>query len=210
MLQEGEYFPLGQDEPKNTDVRIIASTNVDLWKRQKAGKFRKDLNYRLRTHRIYIPPLRERIDDIPLLVDHFLNEAARSLGKKKPTPPVELATLLKTYAFPGNVRELQTLIFDAVSRHKGGILSLEVFKAHIQAHQSREQQAVETDIRLSAEGSRRIHFSEQLPTIKKAVQLLVAEAMDRADGNQSIAAGMLGISQQALSKRLKKIGSKDS
>ncbi len=210
LLQEGEYFPLGQDEPKKTEVRIIASTNVDLWKRQKAGKFRKDLNYRLRTHRIYIPPLRERIDDIPLLVDHFLNEAAHSLGKKKPTPPVELATLLKTYAFPGNVRELQTLIFDAVSRHKGGILSLEVFKAHIQAHQSREQQAVETDIRLSAEGSRRIHFSEQLPTIKKAVQLLVAEAMDRADGNQSIAAGMLGISQQALSKRLKKIGSKDS
>ncbi|MFZ0613874.1 MAG: sigma-54 dependent transcriptional regulator [Desulfobacterales bacterium] len=204
LLQEGEYFPLGQDEAKRTDVRIVASSNVDLWERQKAGLFRKDLNYRLRTHRIYIPPLRERTDDIPLLVEHFIIEAARALDKKKPVLPNELTALLKTYPFPGNVRELQTLVFDAVSRHKVGVLSLDVFKAYIQLFQSRDRSVLPVPDHPPAPGTGLLRFSETLPTIKQAADLLVAEAMQRSGGNQSIAAGLLGISQQALSKRLKK------
>ncbi|MFZ0131505.1 MAG: sigma-54 dependent transcriptional regulator [Desulfobacterales bacterium] len=203
LLQEGEYFPLGQDEAKRTDVRIVASSNVDLWERQKAGLFRKDLNYRLRTHRIYIPPLRERTDDIPLLVEHFLIEAARALDKKKPALPNELTALLRTYPFPGNVRELQTLVFDAVSRHKTGVLSLDVFKAHIQLYRSRDHFGPTIPDQSPAPGAGLLRFSETLPTIKQAADLLVAEAMRRSGGNQSIAAGLLGISQQALSKRLK-------
>jgi DNA-binding NtrC family response regulator len=204
LLQEGEYLPLGQDEPNRTDVRIVASTNVDLWERQKAGVFRKDLNYRLSTHRIYIPPLRERRDDIPLLADHFLSAAARELNKKSPTLPKELFDLLKLYPFPGNVRELQAIIFDAVSRHKSGVLSLEVFRAHIAKHQRREKGVV-PDLVAPEEGGRRpLSFGENLPTIKQATDLLVAEALKRSGGNQSIAAGLLGISQQALSKRLQK------
>ena len=204
LLQEGEYFPLGQDVAKRTDVRIVASSNVDLWERQKAGLFRKDLNYRLRTHRIYIPPLRERMDDIPLLVEHFLVEAARTLDKKKPIVPNELTTLLRTYPFPGNVRELQTLIFDAASRHKGGVLSLDVFKAHIRLYQSRENTIPQASTHTPEPGTALIGFSEKLPTIKQATDLLVAEAMRRTGGNQSVAAGLLGITQQALSKRMKK------
>ena len=204
LLQESEYFPLGQDEAKRTDVRIVASSNVDLWKRQKAGLFRKDLNYRLRTHRIYIPPLRERTDDIPLLIEHFLLEAARTLNKKKPVLPNELTTLLRTYPFPGNVRELQTLVFDAVSRHKGNVLSLEVFKAHIRLYQSRENTKPQAATHTPEPGTSLIGFSEKLPTITQATDLLVAEAMRRSGGNQSVAAGLLGITQQALSKRLKK------
>ncbi len=200
LLQEGEYLPLGLDEPRKTDVRIVAATNQNLSELQKAGKFRKDLNYRLRTHRIYIPPLRERLDDIPLLTDHFLEEASRSLNKKKPTPPNELFTLLKTYHFPGNIRELQSMIFDAVSRHKSGVLSLEVFKSLI----TREQASETVTTGYEADDSALITFSGRLPSIKQATELLVAEAMKRAQGNQSIAAKMLGISQQALSKRLKK------
>jgi len=207
LLQEGEYFPLGEDDPKRTDARIVASTNVDLWELQKAGQFRKDLNYRLRTHRIYIPPLRERIDDIPLLVDHFLNDAARELNKKTPAFPDELFTLLRAYPFPGNVRELQTLVFDAVSRHRGGILSLNVFKSHIQRYQSREGSQLEKPVSSTGGDLGLITFSTKLPTIKQAAQLLVAEAMKRANGNQSVAAGLLGITQQALSKRLKKMKS---
>jgi DNA-binding NtrC family response regulator len=203
LLQEGEYFPLGEDAAKRTDARIVASTNADLWERQKAGTFRKDLNYRLRTHRIYIPPLRERTDDIPLLADHFLAEAARSLNKKRPSVPDELFTLLKTYPFPGNVRELQTLVFDAVSRHKGGVLSLEVFKAHIRRFQHRDEPQLRADEPYS--GGDLLTFAPKLPTIRQAVELLVAEAMRRANGNQSVAAGLLGITQQALSKRLKKL-----
>lgn len=200
LLQEGEYFALGRDAPHRSDARIVASTNVNLWKRQRDGKFRKDLNYRLRTHRIYIPPLRERQSDIPPLVDHFLTTASRDLKKTKPTPPRELFTLLQTYAFPGNVRELQALIFDAVSRHKSGVLSLEVFRSHIHKHRRRQQRTISHP---SDASGALIRFSETLPTIRQATALLVAEAMKRADGNQSIAAGMLGISQQALSKRLK-------
>jgi transcriptional regulator with PAS, ATPase and Fis domain len=205
LLQEGEYFSIGQDEPKHAKVRIVASTNVDLWERQKTGKFRKDLNFRLRTHRIYIPPLRERTDDIALLLDHFLDIAARTLDRKKPSVPGSLVPLLKTYPFPGNVRELQTLVFDAVSRHKSGMLSLDVFKTHIQRYQNREGLVPQCLDPVSADGGPAVTFAERLPTIKQAVNLLVAEAMRRSKGNQTIAANLLGISQQALSKRLKKM-----
>jgi DNA-binding NtrC family response regulator len=204
LLQEGEYFPLGRDEPRKSDARMVAATNRNLSRLLETGEFRKDLNYRLRTHRIYIPPLRERLDDIPLLVDHFLEEAAQSLGKPKPTPPAELYTLLKTYAFPGNIRELQSLIIDALSRHKSGVLSLEAFRVHIgRGRPADAAQAVHPPDRVP--DAPRLHFpGPELPTLKQATELLVCEALQRAEGNQSIAAGMLGISQQALSKRLKK------
>jgi DNA-binding NtrC family response regulator len=205
LLQESEYFPLGQDVAKLSDARIVASSNVDLWERQKAGLFRKDLNYRLRTHRIYIPPLRDRKDDLPLLVEHFLEKTAAELNKKKPAVPEELFATLRAHSFPGNVRELQTLLFDAVSQHKGGILSLNVFKAHIKLHRSRENPAPEALNDAPQDRPERIGFPENLPTIKKATRQLVSEALKRAGGNQSIAAGMLGITQQALSKRIKKM-----
>jgi DNA-binding NtrC family response regulator len=203
LLQEGEYFRLGEDAPRQTDARIVAATNQNLSALQTEGKFRKDLNYRLRTHRIYIPPLRDRIDDVPLLADHFLDQAAKSLGKKAPTPPEALYPLLKSYSFPGNIRELQSMIFDAVSRHRSGMLSLDAFKAHIGGDNGAA--AVPPSLPHGPEEGPPIAFSSCLPTIKQATALLVAEAMKRADGNQSIAARMLGISQQALSKRLKKM-----
>lgn len=139
LLQEREYYPLGSDIPKHSDARIIVATNHDLHKSMLSGKFRKDLYYRLRGHQIHIPSLRERLEDIPLLLDHFLEEASKSMNRKKPTPPPELVTLLSTYGFPGNVRELQAMVFDAVARHKSGILSMDVFKKIIgQEHLSQE------------------------------------------------------------------------
>lgn len=206
LLQENEFFPLGRDDTKRADSRIVASTNADLWELQKSGKFRKDLNFRLATHRIYVPPLRERLDDLPLLIAHFLEQAASELGKKTPTPPEELVPLLRHYPFPGNIRELKTLLFDATSRHKEGILPLEVFKAHIHRYRAREVPAAGGAQSGAAYGPEGLVFPRKLPTIKQAADLLVAEAMKRANGNQTIAAGMLGITQQALSKRLKKTG----
>jgi DNA-binding NtrC family response regulator len=204
LLQEREYFPLGKDEPRRTTARIVASTLADLKNLEQSGKFRKDLNYRLGTHQIHVPTLRERAVDIPLLVDHFMEKAALELGKKKPTPPDELYTLLSTYCFPGNIRELQSMIFDAVSRHKSKVLSLEVFKAHIRREQeSRNPRKLPKDI----DDSYPLYITGDFPTIKEATHWLVEEAMKRAKGNQSIAAGMLGISQQALSKRLQKMSS---
>lgn len=200
LLQEGEYMPLGSDDPRHTDARIVAATNRDLTRLQSEGAFRKDLNYRLRTHRIYLPPLRERLDDLELLTEYFLEKAARELNKKKPTAPHELVSLLKTYNFPGNIRELQAMIFDAVSRHKSKVLSLETFKSHIDYDQ-KHTPLPSADTK--SDDSPLITFSSRLPTIKQATELLIDEAMKRAENNQSIAARMLGISQQALSKRLK-------
>ncbi|MDM8523701.1 sigma 54-interacting transcriptional regulator [Desulfococcaceae bacterium HSG8] len=199
-------MPLGMDEPRKSDARIVAATNQNLSSLQNEGKFRKDLNYRLRTHRIYIPPLCDRMDDVPLLTEHFLEEAARSLKKKKPTPPKELFTLLRAYSFPGNIRELQSMIFDAVSRHKGGILSLDVFKFHINREQANAPESLPTEQTAGSPPPLVSFPGRKLPTIKQATEVLVDEAMKRADGNQSIAAKMLGISQQAMSKRMKKKG----
>ena len=137
LLQEHIYYPLGSDVPKHTDARIIVATNKDI---RMVDDFRKDLYYRLKTHHVHIPPLRERKEDIPLLLDYFLGEAAKSMGKKKPTPPPELINLLSIYDFHGNVREFQAMIYDAVARHRSGILSMESFKEVIK-HETPSQQA---------------------------------------------------------------------
>jgi DNA-binding NtrC family response regulator len=201
LLQDGEFFPLGSDVAKRSDARIVVATNQDLDSLQASGKFRKDLYYRLCDHHIHIPPFCDRREDLPVLVEHFLEKASNTLGKKRPTFPQELLTLLSTYHFPGNVRELESLIFNAVSNHKSGKLSMEVFKSHI----FHKHQTLKTDSReISKEASVSITFSEQLPTLKQIEQLLISEAMKRANANQSIAAQILGITRQALNKRLKK------
>jgi two-component system, NtrC family, nitrogen regulation response regulator GlnG len=91
------------------------------------------LYYRLRAHHIQLPPLRARREDLPLLINYFLEKAAQALHKPTPTPPLALYRRLQTYAFPGNVRELEAMIFDAVARHHGGLLSLQSFKDTIAA-----------------------------------------------------------------------------
>jgi DNA-binding NtrC family response regulator len=197
LLQEGEYMPLGMDRPRRSDARIVASTNVSLRALERAGRFRKDLAYRLRTHQIYLPPLRERLDDLPLLVDHFLDKAARVLNRPRPAAPAELMALLRSHLFAGNVRELESMIFDALSRHRSGPLELTVFRDHIRREQAGGAIPFEP-----AGGAEAIVFPARLPTIKEAARMLVAEALKRTEGNQTAAAALLGISQQALSKRL--------
>ena len=198
LLQEGQYYPVGSDTLKMSDCRIIAATNQDIDVLQKTGQFRKDLYYRLQSHHIHIPPLRERLDDIPLLVDNFLKATAKNFKKKAPTPPKELLTLLNTYHFPGNVRELQGLINDAVSTHKSGILSMDSFRAKISQKHRAPQSVEQSEIDLF----RCISISEQLPTLKETEHKLIQEAMKRANGNQTIAAEILGMSRRALNNRL--------
>ena len=200
FLEDGVYYPHGSDVAKRSDARIIVATNQDLQALLEEGKFRKDFYYRIRTHHIHIPELRERREDLPILVDHFLEKASKTLDKKKPTPPDELIILLSNYHFPGNIRELEARVYDAVSRHKSGKLSLDAFKPFI----SQKHPTLETDTKQSElKDNVFITLSEQLPTLKQAEQLLIAEAMRRSKGNQSIAALKLGISRQALNKRLK-------
>lgn len=199
LLQEGEYYPLGSDSPKQIRARIVVATHRDLAEKQAQGGFRKDLFYRLRTHHVHLPPLRERKEDLPLLLDHFLSEFSHSQGKKKPAYPRELLSLLETYHYPGNLRELKSMIHDAVSTHSSGTLSMESFLRSMGL--SGEQTLIRQP---DAASENPFSGCERLPTITEAVDLLVAEAIQRSGNNQTLAARMIGISQPAMSKRLRR------
>ena len=200
LLQEGKYYPVGSDVAKLTDARILVATNKDIESMQEAGEFRKDLFYRLQAHHIHVPPLRERKEDISLLVGHFLEKASNELGRKKPTPPQGLFTLLLTYHFPGNIRELEGMVFDALSRHKSGVLSMKSFSDKVAPkHPSPQESAQEVLVQAERMG---VSFAEQLPTLKETEEMLIAEALRRSNGNQTIAAQMLGLTRRALNNRL--------
>lgn len=195
LLQEREYLPLGSDQIQHSDARIIASTNLDLWALEKKGKFRKDLIYRLSTHTLTLPPLRERLLDLPLLLDRFICQAADELDKPVPELPKTLIEQMEAYPFRGNIRELKSMVYDAISRYTKGPITSNLFKS------------------LGAKGSgasgsgseSKDKSSLSLPTLKEASRELVEKAIKQTRGNQSAAAGILGISQQALSKRLQKL-----
>ena len=200
LLQEREYYPLGSDRPKRSSARVLVATNRDLVEEQENGRFRKDLFYRLKFHHIRIPSLRERPEDIPFLLDHFLWQAARSLGRKKPTYPPELVTLLKNYHFPGNIRELEGMVHDAVARHDSGVLSAETFRESIGISGN---ETAETEGVIMDQGPEfLIDPAKPFPTLKKMEECMILEAMRRAEGNQRIAAEILGVTRQALNKRL--------
>lgn len=209
LLQEQKYYPLGSDIAKGSDVRVVVATNQDLPALMSAerAKFRKDLYYRLRAHQIHIPPLRERPEDIPVLLNHFIVRASAAMRKKKPFVPPELVMLLSLYYFPGNVRELEGMVVDAVARHKSGILSLESFKNVIGVERAAMKAAgdVQTpypSYSLPNPGAN--GAGKTIPTLKEAEGYLVSKAMELSNGNQGIAAALLGISRQALNKRLNK------
>lgn len=202
LIQEREYYPIGADLPKSTDAQIVVATNCDLQQALKEGRFRKDLYYRLTAHQIDIPPLRERLDDLPLLLEHFFKEAASDFDKKVPTYPYELITLLKNYHYPGNVRELRAMVFDAIAGHKSKKISMERFKMHIDKEAPADR-FVNTSI--EEEGTLGFNAQSPLPTLVEANQILIKEALKRTEGNRSMAARMLGISRQRLLRQLKSV-----
>jgi DNA-binding NtrC family response regulator len=197
LLQEQEYFPLGSDTPRKSQARIVAATNRDLAERVKVGAFRQDLYFRLCTHQVAIPPLAARRGDIPLLLTNFVADAATQLHKEVPQIPAELNRYLAAYDFPGNVRELKSMAFDAVARHTRGLLGKESFLQAMGRHELPEMSPPVTDLaELLDEGS--AHF----PTLKEAEELLIRRALELAGGNQGVAARYLGITRQGLNKIL--------
>ena len=201
LLEEKTYYPLGSDSPVKSQTRIIASSNKDIAKLVNEGTFRQDLYYRLCTHYMHIPPLRERIEDIPLLLDHFIEEASNSMDKKKPQLSRELIMLLSNYHFPGNIRELESMVHDAVAQHDTGDTFLDNFKKFI------KQKGVEiqSDQVIADRNSESLSkFFGHFPTLKDAENYLISDALKRSEGNQGIAASLLGISRQALNRRLKR------
>lgn len=197
LLQEQEYFPLGSDTPRKSQARIVAATNRELAERVKAGSFRQDLYYRLCTHQIDIPPLAARRGDIPLLLSSFVADAASQLGKQEPRIHPDVSHYLAAHEFPGNVRELKAMVFDAVARHTRGPLGKESF-LHAMGRQvspvGRPGAADLAGMLVDGEG----HF----PTLKEAEELLIRRALELARGNQGVAARYLGITRQGLNKML--------
>ncbi len=201
LLQEKLYYPLGSDVPKKSDARVVVATNRDLHSLMHEGVFRKDLYYRLCSHQIHIPPLRDRPEDIPLLTEYFLSEAAATMNKKKPTAPPELVTLLSLYPFPGNIREMQGMLYDAVARHQSGVLSLKSIKEFIR------QNAPALDLSVLPHPDSQSMLSCSFPcfpTMKEIDAFFVQKALELSAGNISMAASLLGITRQALHKKLQK------
>jgi DNA-binding NtrC family response regulator len=203
LIQEHEYYRLGKDSPERSSARIIIATNRDLKQMMQKGVFRKDLFYRLSIHQIQIPPLRERLDDLPLLLNYYVDLAARYMGKSPPSYPRELITLLSTYDFPGNVRELQARLFDMVARNTSGKLSLDGFKTIIQEDRNTLLPPADEDSQAALCNGKSITF-HRFPTLKEAETVLIDRALELARGNQGIAATLLGISRQALNNRLRR------
>ncbi len=196
LIEQRLYYPLGADLTRSSDALIVAATNKDLEKTAAGGAFRQDLYYRLSTHRIGIPPLRKRLDDLPLLVERFVDIAAEKFGKKAPVVPPELYDLLRTHDFPGNVRELESMVFDAVGQCDARVLSLASFKDKIFPDAAPSHEHARKSFSLFGQ----LHV---LPTLAEASEELIKEALKRAGGNQGIAAGLLGISRTALNRRIK-------
>ena len=196
LLQEREYQPLGDDTPRTTDVRFIFATNLDLEKAASEGRFRKDLYYRLRSHRIHMPPLCKRPADIPPLIDHLLERASRSLGREAPRASRKLYAWCRNRAFPGNVRELAGLLSDAMLRHEAGPLT------------PRDLGADSSDPMGGTPGDETPPNPfvplGRLPTVYEAERMLIDDALRRSDGNQTLAAQMLGMSRTTLNKRMKR------
>jgi DNA-binding NtrC family response regulator len=201
LLQENEYYQLGSDNPLKSHARLVVTTNQNLKQRMNEGKFRKDLYYRLCTHQVVIPPLRKRQDDIPFLLDHFIKEAASSMGKGQLSYRKDLLDVLRTYDFPGNIREFQAMVFDFVSRNTASNLSSSLFRKIIERERG-------SDPSRSAyhEGKNDIDFNgvnfSSFPTLKDAKNMLIQKALEIANGNQGIASQMLGITRQALNNHL--------
>lgn len=205
LLQEEEYYPLGADSPKKAKVRILAATHQNLEEAQTKGTFRKDLFFRLSVHHMKIPPLRERFEDLPILVENLLKDAAHSLGKSPPAAPSALLNLLEVHTFPGNIRELQGMVIDAMAQHKGGKLSLETFKKAFLKPDKK------IPVSFPSQSGEKTHLLEQLipegqpfPSLKESENYIIEAALQRSSGNQTLAAEILGITRQTLHRHLKK------
>jgi len=194
FLQEHEFQRLGGNQTLRTDVRVISATNRDLEQRVKEGAFREDLFYRLNVVLMSIPPLRERKEDIPILIDHFLKKYAEENGKEIAGLSSEAQDVLLKYDYPGNVRELENIIERAVVIAREAVISVEDLPF-------RESMEETTAGRKAEEGLLR-------GSIEELERNLIVEAMEKAGEHQSRAAEFLGISERMLRYKLKKYGLK--
>ncbi len=185
VLQEGEFEPVGASTPIKVDVRIIAATNKDLAEMVRQGTFREDLYYRLNVVRLVLPSLRERLEDLDLLVSHFISKHNARLKKDIHGISADVMQLFHHYRWPGNVRELEHAIEHACILSTSGIICLSDLPADLTGNKAEEAMA-----------------SQLTPA--PAAKLTITEALALAGGNKSQTAKLLGISRRTLYRHLEK------
>jgi DNA-binding NtrC family response regulator len=189
-LQEREIERLGSNRPTPVDVRLIAATHRDLERLAREGRFRDDLYYRINVVTITVPPLRERREDIPLLLEHFLATVARANGKSIRGLTREARDLLLRYDYPGNVRELENLVERAVVLTRDDVLDAADLPLTVRA----------------AEGGEGLGPAPLPAAVEGLERRMIGEALAQADGVQTRAAELLGISERVLRYKLRKYG----
>lgn len=190
VLEDKKIRRIGSNTDVSVDVRIIAATNQDLPKLLEDNKFRNDLYYRLNSFEIFIPPLRERREDIPILLDYFLKLMAQKLNKKVPAVDSSVVKALTAYHFPGNVRELRNMVERALILSDGGKLSLKFFAG---------LPLVEDEIVFDREAEEQFDLDE-------SEKRLIIKALQKTDYKKVEAAQLLNITRQSLDRRLEKYG----
>ena len=193
VLQEREIDKVGETRPIKVDVRVIAATNRDLEKMIADGTFRDDLYYRLAVVSIRVPPLRERSDDIPLLVDHFLGKHAERLSRERPSVEKAVYSAFNLYAWPGNIRELENVVERALVLDKDGVLALDDLPERLR---TREQRVANLRMELPDEGV----------SLEDVERELLLAALHKHNWNQTRAAAFLNITRSTLLYRMQKFG----
>jgi two-component system response regulator HydG len=186
-IQEGEIRRLGESRNLRVDVRIIAATNQDLQQSIKDKQFRQDLYYRLNVARFVLPPLRERREDIPLLVEHFLDKSNKKMGRRVTLGPSVLEYLMD-YPFTGNIRELENMIEQGVALAEGNLM--------------RHEDIVPLDAEPSAVERKARSMQE---VVDEAEAQAIQSALREVDGNKEKAAEMLGLSPTTLWRKMKRL-----
>ncbi|MGQ9694555.1 MAG: sigma-54-dependent transcriptional regulator [Thermodesulfobacteriota bacterium] len=194
VLQEKEFERVGSNQTIKVDVRVIAATNRHLEEAIKKGTFREDLYYRLNVVTISLPPLRERKEDIPLLIEHFLKKYREQNKKEVVGLSKEAHALLMQYDYPGNVRELENIIERAVVLCRGEIITVNELPLNIREFN------IEEFYKEGKEGRNLPHILEEIE------RHMILEALKKRGGIQTKAAADLGISERVLRYKMKKYG----
>lgn len=211
LIQEQQFERVNGEELVQTDVRLIAATNASLEKMVEAGTFRKDLFFRLNVFTISLPPLRERGDDLILLIDHFVRRYARELGKAVPSLPAETIACLQAYPWPGNVRELQSVIKQSLLQMRGNLLLIDDLPGTItgQVRQAVvEEQAIYGNFDWDEFVNSRIASgTEQLYAegLEKMEREVLLRTLRHTEGNQLRAAKILGITRGSLRTKIRSL-----
>jgi DNA-binding NtrC family response regulator len=211
LLQDQRFERIGGNETIQTDTRVIAATNQDLEELAAAGRFRRDLYYRLKVYTIPIPPLRERLDDVPLLADHFIRLFNREVGKQLARMAPETVDLLRRHLWPGNVRELQAAIKSAMVHATSDVITPDCLPASVRQGADLVRQLTATDPQefKVAQLVRHLMQSGELDIYRKAVfavdRIVLDAVLQAVDGNQVEASRRLGISRTTLRAKLQSL-----